>query len=284
MATITQDTATCDSMADLVRWIQNTRPAAGAGNSSITNSARDSWDLDLGYEGAIELALGKTRWDEGERAMVKGAAVASGLRKAAQAPQFKYDVAGFVPNVPTMLSGEPEYMLTVDPYEAEQASHQQVVSIALSGFSCGCSGFAMVNRGVAFLSLVDALESAGTRCEVWFASSIDNGPKKMADLRVCIKQAGDHWQPRTAAAALAHPGMFRRLWFAAMERFPQVNGATNGGYGRCRLQKPEQYTFGIDYQIGDGPYATLNGALRHVQMLAREAGHDVTLINDKAGR
>ena len=280
MAHITSTTATCESMADLVRWIQNTQPAAGAGDASSNNRPRESWDLGLGYEGAVELAIGKARWDEGERAMVKGAAVASGLRKAAQAPQFTYDVAGFLPNVPTMLSGEPEYMLTVDPLQADQTSHTPVVSIALSGFSCSCTGPAMVNRGVAFLSLVDALEGAGTRCEVWFASSIDNGERAMADLRVCIKQAGDHWQPRTAAAALAHPAMFRRLWFAAMERFPQVNQATNSGYGRCRLQHPEQYTFGVEYQVGDGPYRTLPGALRHVQQLARDAGHDVTLIGE----
>jgi hypothetical protein len=270
-------TATFDSLSELVEWLESTPRADGAGKAS-EKTDYSNWDHGCGYSGALEYARGKV-WKDGQDAMVKGTAHATAMRKPAQVPQLGYDVAGFLPDVPAYLAGDPDHMLSVTDM-ADAQSSKPVVSIALSGFSAGCSDQAMTNRGVAFMSLVDALEDDGYRCEVYFASSIDNGPGRAAHLKTCIKKAADHWNPATAAFALAHPAMFRRFWFAAMERFECVNGATNGGYGQCVLADPDQYTFSVGYQVGDGAYRTLDGALREVQTMAQRKGFEVSLIKD----
>lgn len=272
------NTADFESLGELVQWLESTDRAQGAGNSSKEPHAR-SWDYGCGYKGALEYAHGKV-WTQGMEAMVKGTAQATQLRKPAPVPILGLDVAGFAPDIPEYLAGSPDHMMSIlDMADAQSA--KPVVSIALSGFSCGCTDAAMTHRGVAFMSLVDALEDDGYRCEVYFACSIVRGTGKAAHLKVCIKHAGDHWNPATAAFALAHPAMFRRFWFAAMERFRSVNLSTQGGYGPCVLVDKEQYTFSVPYQVNDGPYRTLKGALQDVQAMAIKQGFEVSLTGDK---
>lgn len=275
MSVVKGNTVDCDSVRDLVRWIEATPRAEGSGQSSSYHRPENDWDLSLGLEGAVEYGKG-TVWEAGVSAMVKGTAVATSLRNSAPLPSLVYDVAGFLPSVPMYLAGCPDHMLCLS--EAGMTLQKPSVSIALSGFSAYCTGPAMVNRGVAFMSLVDALETDGTRCEVYFSSGIGTeGGSQSASMRVCIKRSQDHWTPASAAFSLAHPGFFRRLWFAAMERFSSVNKSTNHGYGPCTLWGQATYTFAVPYQVGDGPYETLPGALKHVEDMAKAQGFEVKL-------
>lgn len=274
------NTADFDSLGAFMTWLDTVPADSGAGSSSRQGGG-GNWDFGCGWQGAVDHGNGKA-WKLGADAMVKGSAQAAGLRKPAAVPVIGYDVAGFLPDVPGYLAGVPDHMLSVTDV-AEAQGQKEIVTICLSGFSASCSDAAMLNRGVAFMSLVDALEADGARCEVYFSSSIvgsRRGGSGSAHLKVCIKKAADHWSPNTAAFALAHPAMFRRLWFAAMERFASVNRYTNGGYGPCELVDAAQYTFSVPYQVGDGPYRSLAGALREVQGMARKAGHDVELIKE----
>jgi hypothetical protein len=268
-----------DSVADLVKWIEATPATDRSGESSRSTGRGFKWDLDCEFEGAVRHGKGE-RWAEGVDAMIKGTAQASGLRTQAQVPVIGMDVAGFAPDVPTYLAGVPDHMMSVTDL-AEANAPKPIVSVCLTGFSCACSSTAMVNRGVAFMSLVDALESDGYRCEVYFAAAPGAAS---TEVRVRVKSADAHWTPASAAFALAHPGFFRRLWFAAIERFTDCDRHTRAGYGTCHLREQDLYTFSESYQRGDGINTTLEGALRGVQDRARAQGFDVELIADKARR
>jgi hypothetical protein len=283
MATVTGNQVVFDSLADCARWLESTPPADGAGAQSHDTGHRpsQSWDLGLGYAGAIEYASGGKVWADGLAMIRKGTANATAQREVAQAAVLGNDIAGFMPDVPAYLAGQPDCMIAYGIEETK--APKPVISIALAGFSFGMEAQDMVNRGVAVLSLVDALESDGQRCEVWFASSIVSNEGAHMHLRV--KAADQHWNPGAAAFALAHPGLFRRLWFATMERFEGVNGSTNGGYGTCRLvdqQDAAPYTLAYPYTTDADDWRTLDSALRRVQSDANALGLGVKLIEEKA--
>lgn len=267
-----------NSLHEFASFLKATPRAKGAGNASTSTSKSQSWDLGIGLDGALDMALEGRSWEEGVTQMVKGIAHAEALRKPNAIPALSHGVTGFRPDVPEYLAGNPECMIG---YADEQMpAAKPVVSICNTIYSAACTAEGMVNRGVALMSLVDALEADGQRCEVYWEYQIAGAPGDTS-FKVCIKQASEAWTPASAAFAIAHPAMGRRLGFAFFEKFKSANNATNGGYGGLGkyYRDSSQYTLAMDYSKGDGPYRTLKGALQAVEKLARDQGLDVTLVD-----
>jgi len=280
---------TFNSVQEFAKHVNETPRAEGCEGTSSDegHSPSKKWDFNLGYRGALKFGLGEEHWEEGANKIADTIVNASEFRGAVSAQTMESSVVGFAPNVPAYINGEPECMFTMEEQEVERPH----VRIAYTGFSCGCSADAIMNRGVALLSLVDALESQGTRCEVWFD---DNIPERIMDCddpyektdtcirtRVCVKAADQHWDAATFAFAFAHPAFFRRLLFKRLETVADANHHTRGGYGRpCKIAR--DYDIHFDYMENDSGYYSLESALKKMQRIAKDAGLDVELIQEAA--
>ena len=250
-----------DSLFEFNQWLDDTPKTEDSGSSSTRHSDDREWDFALGYEGAREYAKGTEFWQEGTDQITRGVAGVQGEMHQSARPVLSWDVAGFAPDVPAMLAGQPDHMFCME-YQNESV---EIVTIGFCGFSARCTAKAMLNRGAALLTLVDALESSGKRCEIWYDDVL--APVRM---RVCLKKSSEQWSAHTLAFSMAHPGFFRRLGFAWREKFTELDGHTNSGYGVC--EEFDDYTFNLTYQAGDGPYRTFESALAHMEALAKEQG------------
>lgn len=266
-----------DSLSALMSYLDSTADAEGAGQESRQTSATESWDLNCGWTRARRMAVAGGGWQDGADKMRRGVAAAQAKHTMGAAPLFGTDVAGFAVDVPAYLAGQPDCMMTMAETEVAQAP---IVRIAVGTFSCGTSADAAMNRGIATMCLVDALEGAGHRCEVdAYWDSQDNG--KHWQVRVRIKSAGEQWTPATAAFLSAHPAAFRRLGFSEMEKDPTRRSMTaGGGYGTGSEQGCEEYDIPSPYMRGDSGFGSIDSALYTMQTRAKDAGYEVTLIEE----
>ena len=280
-----------ESALEVAQWIDSHAPIEGAGNHSVTNDKRDGWDLSLGYDATVDMARSGGAWLEGADKMRKGVAAAQAKHEQRAAPAFGMEVAGFAVDVPTYLAGVPDCMWTMAESDSAQAP---IVRIAIGTFSGGTDARHALNRGIAVMCLVDALEGAGHRCEVdayWdgtnhyapggAGSKVTRGDHWQT--RVKIKLASDHWNPQSAAFLSAHPAAFRRLEFAIMERVDNAacqSETSDGSYGYGSNLGLDEYDIAQPYMRTGAGYTSMDDALRSVQTFARDAGYDVTLIED----
>lgn len=266
-----------DSLSALVSYLDSTPDIKGAGQQARQSGATESWDLNTGWTRAHRMAAAGGGWQEGANKMRRGVAAAQAKHTMGAAPLFGNDVAGFAVDVPAYLAGQPDCMMTMAETEVAQAP---IVRIAVGTFSCGVSADAAMNRGIDMMCLVDALEGAGHRCEVdayWDAQ--DDG--QHWQVRVRIKSAGEQWTPATAAFLSAHPAAFRRLGFSEMEKDPTRRQMTaGGGYGHGSEEGGEEYDIPSPYMRSDGGFESIDGALRTMQTRAKNAGYEVTLIEE----
>ncbi|KKL48522.1 hypothetical protein LCGC14_2324660, partial [marine sediment metagenome] len=121
---------------------------------SRTNTAEESWDYGVGWDGALRLA--REGWADGREAI---SALADKMREevlqdsaALEAPEFVHGVAGAYVDVPAYLAHDPECMVAWMPVVKDRPIVRLYVSI------CGSSGVDSADfkrRGAAAAALVD---------------------------------------------------------------------------------------------------------------------------------
>lgn len=126
-----------------------------------------------------------------------------------------HDVTGFAVDMAAFLSGEAECMV----YPVPTASPRSTKVVRIH-YNTGAQAFvdpqAMINRGVAIIALVDALNGMGVNCEVWTESACKpNSGRTLGTVLTCIKQAHEPADVNRLMFALANPAMHRRITFAA---------------------------------------------------------------------
>lgn len=262
-----------DSLAAMARYLESHERLPGAGNFSIREN--DSSHGGMSYDETIALAKAGGYWAEGAEKMVKGVADAAALRENHSQPMLTNAVAGFMPDVPAYLAGVPDCMVAYDEGDYSQVQ-KPVVTIGVGTFSYAVSPDAVMNRGIAILSLIDAIEAVGYRVQLDFVGDNigDGGFKKV---RVVLKRPQDHWNPGQVAFATAHACMLRRLTVGTLERDPATVGRTQGGYGRGDDGYVEEYSLAFPYMTRDRGYETLEKALASVEALAEDFGMEVKL-------
>jgi hypothetical protein len=264
-----------DSIKAMGAYLAGTERLPEAGQFSIrTQSEREcpmSWDE------AMRLAADGGYWADGAERMVKGVADAAALRENYTQPMLTHDVAGFMPDVPAYLAGVPDNMLAYEAGDLTTAT-MPTVTIGVGTFSYGVDSHAVLNRGIAILSLIDAIESVGYRVQLDFCGDSTTGPlKSMKRIRCVLKRAQDQWNPGSVAFGTAHAGMLRRLTVACLERDPDTVERTQGSYGRGDNGYIEEYSIAFEYMTSNRGYDTLEDALASVEKLGQDFGLDVNL-------
>ena len=265
-----------DSMSELAAYFETHERARGSGDSTITPHGHD-WTLGLAFEDTLAHMRGKV-WSEGVDQIVHGFAEAP-MQTYGRGPAIAHDVAGFFPDVPAMLAGQPDCML--DLRQDEQIAQSPIVTVGFGGYSGGTDSYEAINRGIAILALVDALEAGGRRVELWSVWDNDahgGGGQKM---RVRVKDADAHWSPHSAVFSMAHPAWYRHGMFRLMETQAEWNKATNGSYGSGRADTQQDLDVNFPYYY-HGWASSLRSALKHVQSEARKQGLEVDLLREAA--
>ena len=182
----------------------------------------------VSWKGALDLF--EKGWTEGREKLVAMAAD-SGKVDLEVAPAVSLDVAGYRPDVPLFLTGEPACMQQA----TEQRSKPFLRILFSASYSCRQDETVM-NYGIGLASMIKAFDwagySTGVIAEFTSADRHDSDPKRCNRLDLVLKTAGQRLDIDRLAFVCCHKAMLRRLKFAWMEtRFMQRSSETYGSYG-----------------------------------------------------
>ena len=194
-----------------------------------SESRSKDWNGDVTLKHAIKLA--RFGWREGRDMMHKELEVAHRSTKFERLPTHTYDVAGFMPDVPLFISGEPAHMQT--PVGDTLGMQKTLEFVVHLGANCNIDAKRMMRKGSAILSLIDKLEDSGLSCHVQGVTfTKSNRNKSVFYLEFPIKKAGVPMDIDRCAYTLVHPSLLRRIKFRAMEQEPTGYTSFRSGYGR----------------------------------------------------
>lgn len=212
-----------DSLADLQRYIAGT-PRKWRTDTSESGDKAQSWDLGVGYRGA--LALARDGWLEGAKRASEALKL---LETRTPSHDTVNDVYGYRPNVPRYCAGAFDCM--VRKCEDPRAGFGSVLTIYVN---MNANGYVdakyIANFGVGVAQYINQLEAEGVRVELHgVTGSILHGKYRVA-YTWKVKSADQPTDLAVLAFSIGHPAMLRRLGFALDER---CDVACDSGYGRA---------------------------------------------------
>jgi hypothetical protein len=257
-----QTTIRANSLASLAQWIENTPRAKGACNASESDRPCQDWDLGTGFNGAMDLLRAGGFWAEGTTKMVREAQVMRDIIRQTPFPQVVRHYHGSSPAMAAFMRGDPRNMRKQKPLPMPSKPILRI-AIALNA-SAAIGADPIVNRGAAWLTVIESLESQGYRCEVDAVALITtreqmeepNQDKAIwSDLRVRIKDADQPFNPNQLAFMTAHPAANRRIAFAVRERVDHWAFITQESYGAVIPHWHRVVRLAKDYDIYSEPMA-----------------------------
>lgn len=214
-----------ESLADMIAHVTSPegQPKRPFGAESRDNEAKPSWDLGVGWKGA--LALSSQGWRDGRRAIAEAMATLPG--DLVISPPQLADVAGGVLDCAAHVAGAPDCF---DVDDDDAPGRARVIRLLVhTAASCGVPAQHFMNRGAAIASVIDALEAGGISCEIEALCTGEGNNYDQVTIRHIVKRAGDPLNLEAVAISLAHPGIFRRIDFAALESIGDFDPGFTGG-------------------------------------------------------
>lgn len=134
---------------------------------------------------------------------------------------------GYQPVVPLAMMGLPNSMIK----QNRVAQKNKIIDV-MHGVQYGSNvkPSVIMDEGVKCLAIVRTLEKLGYRVNLYVSFMSIMGKKSFGAF-VKIKGANERLNVSKAAFCLAHPSMLRRLFFAFMEKFPNVTKDFIWAYG-----------------------------------------------------
>lgn len=206
----------------------------------------------------VEAVLTRDGWPEGAAQMRDlGMELEHAIGMEMVSTEPYNHVSGNCVDVAAYLSGAPECMINMEHVQREGAG--KVLSILCNlqaHFEVGSLEF--MNRGAATMAVIDLLESAGYRLEVWGLSGMSNFTEERVDV-VLLKAASEPVDTDRLAFALCNPAFERRAMFAMFDALRPVERANMirviDGMARvigCRLFHSMEYAKRFDLRLLSG--------------------------------
>lgn len=261
-----------DDFDDFLHTVRTVPRSSGAGDSSESNNESKTWDMNAGWDGANEMA--NRGWSDGLAKMARVRDLVDmpdQSDRSIQAQAF-YSDEGDEVDIDRYLDGEPECMIQFTPELTPSYGRVAKIIVNLAA-SCGISSATQYHRGAAACILIDALESAGVRCEVWCLPFCSREGKNRFVSKILVKRPDQHVEPDRMAYMLAHPAVMRRLGFRLLEQQekPWVKW-TECGYGSPydlpNSETEEDGTIYFDRQYGG--YDNERDMIRSVNKLLKK--------------
>lgn len=144
-------------------------------------------------------------------------------------PKQKQDVVGFQANVPQYLLGLPTNMINQEP----KKTSQKVLNIFLNiRVTAGTSSNEIIKIGTQYLLIIDLLEKAGYRCNLYSGVANSGYDNNYCYLLTRIKTDREPLNIKKICFTIAHPSMQRRIKFKWQEVNDGNYNFTCNGYGR----------------------------------------------------
>jgi hypothetical protein len=152
------------------------------------------------------------------------------------------------------------------------------------GFPCSTSSTAVINRGSAIISVVDALEMTRRTVEVVasFSSTSDSDREPTSGFHmnhcVVVKAAGQPFDIPRMAFFIAHTASLRRIGFALMETIKEAEPSHRNGYGYgCNIHPDEQSHTSIALpELHGGRWSSPEEARETLAEIIRKQGHQLS--------
>lgn len=219
-------TRTWSSLSEFTEWCDNVpvnrEGACGsAGSSTASSPRRDEFTLTKSWEEAVTLAHSGT-WSEPIATVsevVSGVKAKLGEAVRKRVPEKRNSMVGGQTNVGRFVAGHPDCMrrVAVKPGKGRSPVVRMIFNMSVSA---GIDTPDMIIRGAAITALVEIVQRAGWQVQVIAGSGLSYNYDRKANVEylVTVKEAGTYMAPADLMFAIAHPSMFRRLIFGAMER------------------------------------------------------------------
>jgi len=175
--------------------------------------------------------LAKDGWTAGANrisAVVKKLDVASRVKR----PEITFDVIGDGGiDMGRLISGEPECMMDwrESEVDANNPTGDFIRIVVNISASATVKSDILLQRGAAVIALIDALEQAGKRVEVYMVDPATGNGKFISQF-IKLKTLDYSISPAMLAFAIGHPDSMRRVSFAFCNTFDTVI-ATQCSYG-----------------------------------------------------
>jgi len=194
-----------------------------------------SWAGTDSFGEAMELAV--QGWDDGALlAEPYTSALFAQIHGLIERPEIVLDYTGEGFDIARLTSGEPEHWLRWENV-LTPGLNPRVLRVLVDSFvSAGIEQETIRARGSVLLALVELAEFAGYRVELSLvlSSSSHSHTGDRLQLYAPIKQADQPAHPPRLAFALAHPAMFRRIWFGVVESLePELGSRFGAGDYYC---------------------------------------------------
>lgn len=212
-----------------------------------------SWFGTHDFKDAMDLAV--NGWEEGANMATKIAEpMFTHISSMIEKQEIVYDVEGQGLDIGRYLDGEPEHWQRIEIEEGQGPGHKIIKIVLNICVSSGIEARVIRQKGAAIQALVNLLEFAGHRCEVWTMAAVRGGGETR-EVWMLLKRASENVDASRLAFGLAHPSMFRRMIFALWETMGDVErlqqfGIPERGYGsvaKAVSEKGDIYLGGSQY-------------------------------------
>jgi len=230
------------------------------GGSMEAEERDGSWCAGVDLDEAHDMARTGGIWEDGARDLMDAKLEVDAVQNRATVFADDYDVTGHTLDVGEYLAGNPTHWIGESDEEPEQ---QPILRVCVHiGRRANIPAKSVMLRGAAVLSVVDSLEAAGRRVELYALwGNKSNGHE--AFFETCVKKAEDHWSPSSVAFSLCHPAFSRRLMFRMAEGYEEISRLSRGfGNSIDPHELSQEYDLFFERQVDD--YCTAEEALRAI--------------------
>lgn len=204
-----------------------TRPQKSGRDNSSQEVGDKHWYGTNSFEEAVDILVhGDEELYNRTREEIKKLNLTKLLGNVSNRVKYENRQYGCIPNVPAYLNGSPLSMINPEKTELSQKVLNIFLNIRVGG---GTEGDKVVKIGSKYLAVIDLLEKAGYRCNLYSGVANEKWESKCLFM-VKVKTDREPFNLKKICFTIANPAMQRRIKFRWME----VNdGAdfTNSGYG-----------------------------------------------------
>jgi hypothetical protein len=236
------------SVGEFAEYLKATPRQSKANNYACSARPKESWDLGLGFNAALECASNGGYWKEGaDKLQALSTNDAFDASRYTHTEEIELDVVGGAIDTGEYLAGAPDCFMRIE----ETLPTKKIIRIDVeTGSAARVDAPSLLRRGRAVLAVVDAIEMMGYSVELR-AAYVAGDADRNAIVFIDIKKAADTWCPANVAFALAHPAFSRRLGFGYSETLGKGLGAyiTCHGYGDGYYSESKKAVKGTDIYI-----------------------------------
>ena len=226
---------TYNSMSEFGRAVEGAQRKPSAGFSSY--EGRDEF-AGMPYTEALAIAKQGGAWAKGARDLAAVKLSQFDIDTEIVAPILNASVAGFAPNVPAFLAGQPDCMFSMQ----DEVTREKVIKMTVTCNACyEIEAETFFYRGRAILAAIVELEKQGYSVEL--TALMSSTPSRKSNLQetwaVRIKNAGESLSVASLAFALCSAAFQRRLNFRLKEASQDFWRCTKKAYGYSLDIMPE---------------------------------------------